>query len=219
VEEEKRIRREFFILLAIYLLPAIYTSAGSVNPGLFEEPQAHLGILIQNVPRILLLLYLMEIDGGRWARRFGLEWQARRFPLEAVGIALLLLAISVLTSLLSRAAGLPGEAPFDFSSPGALAYLLSAISLLSVGYMEELFFRSYAITRLEQFGLSRTAAVLLSALLFSLGHLYQGGRGVAFALLAGIALGYLFGRMRRLHPLAVGHGIYNYLGLLFSGLT
>lgn len=219
MEEERRIRREFFILLAIYLLPAIYTSAGSVNRELFEDASAHLGILIQNVPRILLLLYLMEIDGGSWTRRFGLRWRARRLPFEAIGIALLLLSVSIVTNLLSRVAGVPGEAPFDFASPGALAYVLSGLSLLSVGYMEELFFRSYAITRLRQFGLSSVSAILLSAFLFSLGHLYQGVQGVSFALLAGIALGYVFERTKRLHPLAIGHGVYNYLGLLFSGLS
>lgn len=219
MEEERRIRREFLILLAIYLLPAVYTSAGSVSPQLFKEPQAHLGILIQNVPRILLLLYLMEMDGGDWAGRFGLRWQARRIPLQAVGTALLLLMVSVLTNLISQMAGVGGEPPFKFNSPGTLAYILSAFSLLSVGYMEELFFRSYAISRLERLGLSSGLAILVSAVLFALGHVYQGVRGVLFALLAGLLLGYLFGRIRRIHPLALGHGVYNYLGLLFSGIS
>lgn len=218
MEEERRIRREFFILLAVYLLPAVYTSAGAVSPRLFENPQAHLGILIQNVPRILLLLYLMELDGENWADRFGLRWEPRRLPLETVGIALLLLLVSVLTNLLSQTAGLGGEPPFKFNSPGSVTYVLSAFSLLSVGYMEELFFRSYAIRRLEELGLSPQLAVLLSAVLFSLGHVYQGARGLLFALLAGLLLGYLFSRVRRIHPLAVGHGVYNYLGLLFSGI-
>lgn len=218
MEEDRRIRREFLILLAIYLLPAVYTGAGSVDPSLFEQPLAHLGLLIQNVPRILLLLYLMELDGGAWIERFGLNWKLPRLPFEAVGVAVALLAVSVATTLLSQALGFGGEAPFQFNSPPRLVYLLSAFSLLSVGYMEELFFRSYAMTRLRQLGLSPLVAIAVSAVLFSLGHSYQGVQGVLFALLAGLALGYLFHKTGRIHPIALGHAVYNYMGLVFSGL-
>lgn len=218
MEEDVRIRREFLILLAIYLLPAIYTGAGSVDSSLFEQPRAHLGLLIQNVPRILLLLYLMEIDAGPWTERFGLRWKLSTLPVQAVGVALALLIVSVATNFLSQLLGFGGEPPFRFSSASPLVYVLAAGSLLSVGYMEELFFRSYAITRLRQLGLSPAMAIVVSALLFSLGHSYQGVRGLLFALLAGLSLGYVFYRNHRIHPLALGHAAYNYLGLLFSGL-
>ncbi len=219
MEEDRRIRREFLILLALYLLPAIYTSADAVDPELFSDPLAHLGLLIQNVPRILLLLYVMELDGGNWSRRFGLPLEMKKLPLRSLGVAALLLAVSVASSVVGTAAGVSGAAPFSFEDPPTVAYLLSALSLLSVGYMEELFFRSYTIVRLEQLGLSRWTAVAASALLFSLGHAYQGVQGLFFSFFAGIALGALFSRNRRVHPLALGHGVYNYLGLLFSGLS
>ena len=218
MEEDRRIRREFLFFFNDTATTEIYTGTGPVDSSLFEQPRAHLGLLIQNVPRILLLLYLMEIDGGAWSQRFGLSWKASRLPLQALGIALALLIVSVVTNLVSRTLGFGGEPPFRFDSASPLAYLLSAFSLLSVGYMEELFFRSYAITRLEQLGLSSTMAILVSALLFSLGHSYQGVQGLLFALLAGLALGYLFQKIHRIHPLAIGHAAYNYAGLLFSGL-
>ncbi|MFW5975658.1 MAG: type II CAAX prenyl endopeptidase Rce1 family protein, partial [Alkalispirochaetaceae bacterium] len=43
-------------------------------------------------------------------------------------------------------------------------------------------------------------------------------QGLLFAFLAGLALGYLYQRIRGVHPLAIGHAAYNYAGLLFSGL-
>ncbi|MFP4536455.1 MAG: CPBP family intramembrane glutamic endopeptidase [Spirochaetaceae bacterium] len=218
MEEHRRILREFLILLSIYLLPAIYSGTGPVDSSLFEQPRAHIGILIQNVPRILLLLYIMEIDGGAWTQRFGLSPRASRLPLRALAVALLLLAISVITNLLSRALGIGGDGTFRFESVTPFAYLLSVFSLLSVGYTEELFFRSYAVTRLAQLGLSPPMAIFVSAILFSLGHAYQGFQGLLFAFLAGLALGYLYQRIRGVHPLAIGHAAYNYAGLLFSGL-
>lgn len=219
MDEDRRIRREFLILLAIFLLPAIYTAAGTVDPELFSDPLAHLGLMIQNVPRILLLLYLMELDGGSWSKRFGLRFEGRTLALGALGVAATLLAAAAVANLAAGLFGLSGEAPFTFTDPPPVTYLLSALSLLSVGYMEELFFRSYAIVRLEQLGLPTWGAVALSALLFSLGHIYQGTQGLLFSLTAGLLLGWIFSRNRRIHSLAVGHGVYNYLGLLFSGLA
>mgnify|MGYP006289997209 CR=1 FL=1 len=206
------------ILLAIFLLPALYTSPGQVDPNLFAQPGAHLGILIQNVPRLLLLLYLMELDGGEWIGRFGLSIDIKRLLPASLGVAFILFALGAGTNWASHALGVAGEPPFELSSPPLSAYILSGFSFLSVGYMEELFFRSYAITRLRQLGLSDRASILVGALLFSAGHLYQGAEGLLFALLAALALGFLFDRYRRAHPLALGHAVYNYVGLLISGV-
>lgn len=220
MEEFRRIRREFLILLSIFLLPAVYTSSGAVDPELFNTVHAHFGLLIQNVPRILLLLYLMELEGYGWKDRYGLRLHGSpaRLVIPATGVTGVLLAVAVTANLLASIIGAPGAPPFEFNSPTPLIYALSGFSLLSVGYMEELFFRSYVITRLQQLGSSNRNALLYSAALFSLGHLYQGVQGVLFALLAGVALGAIYLRWNRLHPLALGHAVYNYLGLLFSGL-
>lgn len=220
MEEFQRIRREFLILLAIFLLPAVYTSSGAVDPNLFTNPRAHVGLLVQNVPRILLLLYLMELDGAGWSHRFGLRraGSVAALPVATAGVTALLLLVAILANLLASAVGIAANPPFSFNAPTPVVYILSALSLLSVGYMEELFFRAYAMTRLQQLGVSPRTAVLVSALLFSVGHLYQGVQGVLFALLAGLLLGGLYLRRNSVHPLALGHGIYNYLGLLFSGL-
>ena len=219
MEEYQRVRREFFVLLAIFLLPAIYTSAGQVDQQLFSRPMAHLGLLIQNIPRILLLLYLMELDEGNWRRRFGLIDTPSKLAPAALGVALLLLLVSLFANLIGSVFGIASQPPFQFSQVPPIAYLLSGLSLLSVGYMEELFFRAYTIRRLQQLGLKPGVAVAISALLFSMGHLYQGVQGVLFAVLAGTLLGVLYLRYERVHPLAIGHGLYNYLGLLLSGVV
>jgi membrane protease YdiL (CAAX protease family) len=81
--------------------------------------------------------------------------------------------------------------------------------MVSVGYVEELFFRAYLIERLGQLGRPRGQAVAIAAVMFSVGHGYQGWAALVFALLAGAALGALWLRRRRLIGFAAGHALYN----------
>ncbi|HPE48867.1 MAG TPA: CPBP family intramembrane metalloprotease [Hyphomonas sp.] len=92
-----------------------------------------------------------------------------------------------------------------------------SIGILSGGFAEEMFFRSYLISRLrEGFGGGRIAAVLavlLSAAFFGYGHVYyQGLKGFITTGAIGLALGFLYLLYRRnLWPLIVAHAFVDSL--------
>ena len=93
---------------------------------------------------------------------------------------------------------------------------LALVFAVVTGYREELFFRGYLITRFTEMGVPAPAAVGVGALLFALGHIYQGSGGFAAALILGVLFGLLFVQRRNLHRLAVAHALYNALVLTAS---
>jgi membrane protease YdiL (CAAX protease family) len=99
------------------------------------------------------------------------------------------------------------------------AYLLMlGMAWTSAAFGEEIAFRGYLFHRLETgFGGGRRAtaiALLLQALIFSLGHIYQGWAGMLVTGLVGLCLGGLLLRVKRnLWVPIVTHGVIDTLGL------
>jgi membrane protease YdiL (CAAX protease family) len=77
------------------------------------------------------------------------------------------------------------------------------------GFAEEVVVVGYLITRLRQLGMSQRGAVLSSAVLRGVYHLYQGfGAGLG-NLIMGLVFGYAWCRTGRLWPLVIAHGVIN----------
>jgi hypothetical protein len=169
-------------------------------------------------PQVLLLAYLIWLRGPQLpGRSVWTEFGIGRPRAADLGWAILLLAGAF---LLLAAAGLllnllPEEARrrltggFRWSLQDARLLPLAACFSLLTGYREELFFRSYLLTRLRQAGLPAAAAVAASALLFAGGHAYQGPIGLAVALALGLYFALAFARQGNLHRVAWAHGLYN----------
>ena len=96
----------------------------------------------------------------------------------------------------------------------AVAYVIA----LTAGITEEIVFRAYAITRLEQLGWGRWAAIA-SALLFASLHLYQGV--VAFFGIGAITIVFTLGYRwkRTLLPLMAAHALYDAVQLTIAILV
>ena len=87
--------------------------------------------------------------------------------------------------------------------PLALAFVLIS------AYREELYFRAYLLTVLEEIATPPWLAVLTSALLFGLGHLYQGWLAAVTALLIGVGFALLYRHRPSVHRLAWAHAAFN----------
>jgi membrane protease YdiL (CAAX protease family) len=126
--------------------------------------------------------------------------------LAALGaLVLIAAATGFLASLLPG-----GEAAAGLEAPRTVSgWAVVLVSCAVTGYLEEGFFRAYIITRLGDIGVEGLRAVVVSVVLFSLCHLYEGPWGVVNAALAGSALSVAFIRGRSLHGPAWAHGAYN----------
>jgi uncharacterized protein len=184
-------------------------------------------------PTILLLIVGWL---SLWLRRVGWRGVGLRRPLNwgrtlliAIlgGLGYQALDILLIAPLLERITGVPIDlSQFDLLRGNLLLTLFALLfswTLAAIG--EEMVFRGYLLQRIADLYtyLPRRwiFAVLLSAAIFSLGHLYQGLTGVVDTFLAGIFLGvlYLFSGRNLWLPILT-HGVINTAGfvLIFLGV-
>jgi uncharacterized protein len=100
----------------------------------------------------------------------------------------------------------PGSAAFE-KLP---LWLITAI-VLRAGVVEELFYRGYAIERLQMIGLSRFWSVALPLVIFSLGHWSGGAANILITFAAGLILTGFYLWRRDLVANMIGHGLVDFV--------
>jgi membrane protease YdiL (CAAX protease family) len=99
-----------------------------------------------------------------------------------------------------------------------VTWLVLAPLCILTGYLEESFFRYYLCTRFRETGLRPITSIVVSTVMFSACHLYEGPWGVLNAALSGSLLALIFLRYRSLHGIALSHGLYNIWVYVMSAL-
>jgi membrane protease YdiL (CAAX protease family) len=214
--------RETAILFTLFVVPGLTSSTplgqvvGALSP--------LIALTIRNAAFALLVLYLLDVQGEQeLIHRHTEAGEASPLGL-AVRVWAVLLGISILVSLLAATLGGSEVAVGSEAVVPSLreryhaALWVPAITLamVSVGFVEELLFRGYFIARIRQLGRPAPSAVVVSALLFSVGHGYQGVPALIFSFLAGVGLGWLWIRRPHLGAFAFGHAAYNISALALS---
>ncbi|TVQ41254.1 MAG: CPBP family intramembrane metalloprotease [Spirochaetaceae bacterium] len=216
IRNRSNVCKEILLVFTAFFLPGILFGGPGADPLAFERLEHHITVLVVALPQIGLIIYLLQLQPELALERYGIAPIRARDPLWAAATTLLLLLVLLLIAI-----------PLSFL-PGAQRALaegfrwqfrrweyvpLVLLTSVAVGYREELFFRGYLIGRLEDAGLSQTAALGLSTILFGLGHLYQGATGALATATIGLVLGIVFLRRRNLHVVALAHALYNTLVL------
>jgi membrane protease YdiL (CAAX protease family) len=93
---------------------------------------------------------------------------------------------------------------------------LIAVFCLTVGYREELFFRSYLLTRFGEFHVNKHIAAVTSSLIFASAHLYENLFGFISAFLLGLFFCYIFYEWKNIHIIALAHAAYNFTLLVIN---
>lgn len=100
----------------------------------------------------------------------------------------------------------PGSAAFE-KLP---LWLVTAI-VFRAGVVEELFYRGYALERLQLIGLSRFWSVAIPLVIFSLGHWSGGAANILIAFAAGLILTGFYLWRRDLVANMIGHGLVDFV--------
>ena len=100
----------------------------------------------------------------------------------------------------------PGSAAFE-KLP---LWLITAI-VFRAGVVEELFYRGYAIERLQMIGLGRLWSVAIPLVIFSLGHWSGGAANILIAFAAGLILTGFYLWRRDLVANMIGHGLVDFV--------
>lgn len=172
-----------------------------------------------------MAVYLLWRDG-----RLGIAGFGRRGPRFIAGYGVLglvccylalLAAFIVVSTLFVAFGGDPdewadgGESEIDLSAASlSVAYLIA----ITAGVTEEILFRAYAITRLEELGWRR-AAYVVPGVVFALLHLYQGL--IAIALIGGVTVAFtwLYRWKRSVWPVMLAHALFDAVQLTLAALT
>jgi membrane protease YdiL (CAAX protease family) len=107
----------------------------------------------------------------------------------------------------------PGSAAFE-KLP---LWLITAI-VLRAGVVEELFYRGYAIERLQMIGLSRFWSVAIPLVIFSFGHWSGGAANILIAFAAGLILTGFYLWRRDLAANMIGHGLVDFVANVLPAL-
>ncbi|MFW5828431.1 MAG: CPBP family intramembrane glutamic endopeptidase, partial [Alkalispirochaeta sp.] len=183
--------RETAILFTLFVIPGLTSATPIAQVVGAVAPLT--ALTIRNTAFALLILYLLDIQGEREAvlRR---QSPGESFPLGVMlQVLVVLLGVSMAVSVVGAAiGGAEGTVGTDAIIPGLrdryhpLAWVpIITLAMMSVGIVEELLFRGYLIARIQQLGRSPRAAVIISAMLFSIGHGYQGVPALVFSFVAG----------------------------------
>jgi membrane protease YdiL (CAAX protease family) len=215
----------FDIVLALLLTVAAAIAA----PLLGQVLVKHVGMPLLGT----LMLQGVVVLAGLWvllARR-GQSWRQigfRPLRLRDAGLGLLaLLLIFALNALVSVVAGLlaPGLLEADQQRVGALAGVLTGglspvaigAAMLFTGFYEEVLARGFLLSRSRALLAGVWGPVLLSSLLFGLGHFYQGPLGVLQTALVGVVFARLALHWGTLWPVIFAHAALNTISLIVLG--
>ena len=174
-------------------------------------------ILMYTLPSLALVWYLLL--RAKSLKEMGIKLpQKKDFVAASLAFSTLTL-IGVTISLVSAQFGETAGLRQSLSPKALTEWTVLVISCISSAYLEESFFRFYLLSRKEEMGLGPHRAVLVSTLLFSICHIYEGPWGFLNAALSGVVLAYIFLRFRSLHGVAAAHALYNILAYVLQART
>ena len=104
-----------------------------------------------------------------------------------------------------------GHSPDSAAFEKLPVWLITAI-VFRAGVVEELFYRGYAIERLQLVGLSWFWSVAIPLAIFSLGHWSGGAANILIAFAAGLILTGFYLWRRDLVANMIGHGLVDFVG-------
>ena len=106
----------------------------------------------------------------------------------------------------------PGIITLEMEAP----VWLMGLMMLFIGYCEEAFFRVYLVDAIGA-ALGKKPAVIISAILFAIGHLYQGYLAVGMIFFIGLGFQWIYSKYRSLHVNAMTHAIFDVVSVLLKG--
>jgi uncharacterized protein len=212
----KRQLVEVVVFLSL-IAPSMVLSFFATQRGTLDFEIAAWATICRDLALVSLIAYLLWRDGEPMVR---LGWHVRNLLAEiALGLGLffpLLMGTSFLERYL-RAIGFSGEPKSlaSFLTPQtpeqfALAFLL----VLVVAFAEETIFRGYLILRFVSITRSRLAAAVLSAIIFSVGHGYEGAAGVVTVGVMGLVLAAVYLWRRSLVATIVMHFMQDFVAVI-----
>ena len=191
-------RKEATIEVLVFLfliVPSMLLSFFVTRQGGVSFVFVSVSTILRDLALVSLILFFLWRNGEPVGV---IGWRSRQLErnifLGAVLYLPLIFVISLIEQLLA-AAGLPQPSvpvPSLFAIRGHWETALAVVLVAVVAISEETIFRGYLTARLQTATKSTAAAVLLSAVVFALGHGYEGSLGVVTVGIMGLAFSLIY---------------------------
>ena len=198
---------EAFILYVVIFFSQVLFRAASTGAETqsFSVSSLILTLFIYCIPSLVLIWFLLY-RGKKPEYRIQKPGKSDFFSglISLSGLLIIGIAVSIISILTEAAYSQP------LPSPASIAgWITLCVYCLFSAYLEESFFRFYLLSKREELNLNAPLALIISAILFGICHIYEGFWGFFNAALAGLFLGFIFLRFKTLHGIALAHGLYN----------
>ena len=216
--------REQFFEVSVFL----FLIVPSIALSFFVLKQENIGFTLTAIATILRDLALVSlILFFLWRNREpagNIGWNLKNYEREIAVGALLFIPIFYTGGLLDEAlirTGLSSQkSPVSYlEAAGGIGTTILGISLVSVvAFTEEIIFRGYLILRFDAVTSSPKIAVILSTLIFSLGHGYEGTAGVLTVGFLGLVFALTYRWRKSLIAPIVMHFLWDFIGIVLAPL-
>jgi membrane protease YdiL (CAAX protease family) len=206
-----------FLLL---ILPSLVLGALMRTPRSVGFAVTALAVIAHEAGRVGLLLYFLWRNGEP-LRRLG--WNLSGGAREAlVGVVLfgpIAYATSALATFLTKLGLSAPSGEISFLAPsGAGELALGVVLVAVVAVAEETIFRGYLLLRFGALTRSTEAAVILSSIVFGLGHGYEGSAGMLSVATLGALYALVYVWRQSLVAPIVMHFLQDLLGIVIPGI-
>jgi CAAX protease family protein len=183
-ERDQAAHKEQVVEVAVFLfliVPSMVLSLFVVRRGNLSFVLTAVATIFRDLGMVSLILFFLWRNGENVER---IGWSFRRAVREAALGAALYIPFVFSAALLERGLlrlGLSRPAtptPSFLAASGGAEFLLAAVLVAVVAVAEETIFRGYLLLRFQTLLRSPALAVLLSSVIFSLGHGYEGSAGL-----------------------------------------
>ena len=216
-----RIQLVEVLVFLFVLLPLMALSALIGRPDTVDFVMVASATIVHDLALLSLVLYFVWRNGEGFG---ALGWRPQHIGREAlIGLALfvpIFFGVVALEQVL-RASGLsaPDALPPFLTPTSGPQYLLALALLVVVAVTEETIFRGYLLLRFRTVTRSAVLAVILSTVLFALGHGYEGSVGLIAVGTLGLAFALVYLWRRNLVAPTVMHFVQNFIGLFVVPLA
>ncbi|HEU0186176.1 MAG TPA: type II CAAX endopeptidase family protein [Blastocatellia bacterium] len=202
------------IIFLILIVPSMVLSLFVVRKGNLSFVLTAVATIFRDLALVSLILFFLWRNGENIER---IGWSFRRAGREAALGAALFVPFVFGADLLERILlrlGLSQPAtprPSFLTAEGRAEFLLAAALVAIVAVAEETIFRGYLLLRFQALFRSSALAVLLSSVIFSLGHGYEGAAGLVTVGVMGAVFAIIYLWRRSLVAPIVMHFLQDFL--------
>jgi len=212
----------FELLIFLFLIvPSMALSFFAVRQGNLGFVLVAVATILRDLALVSLILYFIWRNAEP-LRAIGwtLKNARRDLLLGAVAFVPFFFATGYLERLLQTIGFTVPSTPTPsfLHARGAWEYALATALVVIVAVGEETIFRGYLMLRIKAVTGSATAAVLLSAFIFSLGHGYEGSAGVVTVGVMGVIFALIYLWRQSLVAPIVMHFLQDFIGIVLVAL-